>query len=333
MANVEFLSGGFLTYRHEGAPLDCIVSQIALHHLPDFWKQIALLRMAGLLAEGGKLCLRDVVYSFDPVKHGKFLDEFISKAAEKAGPQFARSICEHVRNEYSTMDWIMRGMIERYYRSSYSLCLRYAKRLLADGAKAKAQEVAEEGVAIFEDHLTKELRDFLSGIYKDSDPKKYRDTLQTLFLQSGDWQYYGPLKKACQPEEWQERLGMLLAHFAENRSADWSGRSKLIDIYLKEKMYDQALTEVLAKRSLSTLRQYQNDLAFRYPEQYFNVYRELIIPFANKDMGRKHYQEVVSYLKRMKSIEGYEGAVSEIVGRLRIEHKRKPAFIDEMKVL
>jgi putative AdoMet-dependent methyltransferase len=113
VSNVELLQGGFLTYRHEGAPLHAIVSQIALHHLPDFWKQVALLRMAGLLAEGGKLCLRDVVYSFDPVKHGKFLDEFISKAAEKAGPQFASSICEHVKNEYSTMDWIMQGMIER----------------------------------------------------------------------------------------------------------------------------------------------------------------------------------------------------------------------------
>ncbi|MCX6677508.1 MAG: methyltransferase domain-containing protein [Methanothrix sp.] len=113
VANVEFLQGGFLTYQHEGEPLDAIVSQIALHHLPDFWKQITLLRMAGLLAEGGKLCLRDVVYSFDPVKHGKFLDEFISKASEKAGPQFAGSISDHVRNEYSTMDWIMRGMIER----------------------------------------------------------------------------------------------------------------------------------------------------------------------------------------------------------------------------
>jgi putative AdoMet-dependent methyltransferase len=113
VANVEFLQGGFLTYRHPGAPLDGIVSQIALHHLPDFWKQIALLRMAEMLAEGGKLCLRDVVYSFDPAEHGEFLDEFISKAAEKAGHQFASSISEHVRNEYSTMDWIMQGMIER----------------------------------------------------------------------------------------------------------------------------------------------------------------------------------------------------------------------------
>ena len=35
----------------------------------------------------------------------------------------------------------------------------------------------------------------------------------------------------------------------------------------------------------------------------------------------------------MKSIEGYEGAVSEIVGRLRIDNRKKPAFIDEMKEL
>jgi ubiquinone/menaquinone biosynthesis C-methylase UbiE len=113
ISNVDFLRGGFLTYRHEGEPLDGIVSQIALHHLPDFWKQIALLRMADMLAEGGKLCLRDVVYSFDPAEHGRFLDDLISKAAEKAGPQFANSISDHVKKEYSTMDWIMQGLIER----------------------------------------------------------------------------------------------------------------------------------------------------------------------------------------------------------------------------
>jgi hypothetical protein len=50
-------------------------------------------------------------------------------------------------------------------------------------------------------------------------------------------------------------------------------------------------------------------------------------------MGRKHYPEVVFYLKQMKNMEGYEWSVFEIVGQLRREHKRKPAFIDEMKEL
>ena len=30
-----------------------------------------------------------------------------------AGPEFAGRIAAHVKNEYSTLDWIMQGMIER----------------------------------------------------------------------------------------------------------------------------------------------------------------------------------------------------------------------------
>ena len=111
--NIEFLQGGFLSYRHRGAPIDAVVTQIALHHLPDFWKQIALINMAGVLRSGGKFCLRDVVYSFDIREHERFLEGFISRASELAGPEFAKRIADHVKNEYSTMDWIMQGMIER----------------------------------------------------------------------------------------------------------------------------------------------------------------------------------------------------------------------------
>jgi ubiquinone/menaquinone biosynthesis C-methylase UbiE len=111
--NVSFLQGGFLTYQHLGAPLDAAVTQIALHHLPDFWKQIALIRMAGMLKEGGRLCLRDVVYSFDPREHESFFEEYMSWARETMDSGFASRIASHVRAEYSTMDWIMKGLIER----------------------------------------------------------------------------------------------------------------------------------------------------------------------------------------------------------------------------
>ena len=90
-----------------------MVTQIALHHLPDFWKQIALLRMADMLKEGGRFCLRDVVYSFDPRDHERFIDRFISRANAMVGPEFAGHFTAPVKNEYSTLDWIMQGMIER----------------------------------------------------------------------------------------------------------------------------------------------------------------------------------------------------------------------------
>jgi ubiquinone/menaquinone biosynthesis C-methylase UbiE len=63
--NVGCVQAGFLSYEHQGAPPDFIYTRNALHHLPDFWKGIALSRMASLLSAGGILRVRDLVFSFD----------------------------------------------------------------------------------------------------------------------------------------------------------------------------------------------------------------------------------------------------------------------------
>ena len=110
--NVEFLQGGFLTYQHP-TPVDAVVTQLALHHLPDFWKQVALMRMADMLRDGGKLCLRDVVFNFDIRDYEDSIESYVSRASEIMGDEFAGRIAAHVKNEYSTIDWIMEGMIER----------------------------------------------------------------------------------------------------------------------------------------------------------------------------------------------------------------------------
>src|SRR4051794_39969093 len=39
---VEIVEAGFLTYEHSGDPVDAVYSRYALHHLPDFWKAVAL---------------------------------------------------------------------------------------------------------------------------------------------------------------------------------------------------------------------------------------------------------------------------------------------------
>jgi uncharacterized Zn finger protein len=221
------------------------------------------------------------------------------------------------------------ALMEKHYRTSDGLCLMYAQQLLKDGDREKAVKVAEEGLALFPDYVSKELREFLSEIYREDDPEKYRETLLSLFLMSSEWKYYEQLKIASSPEEWHGLLQKILAHFAKGGSY----RNTVIEIYLREQMYDEALSEVLAQKSIYTLSRYHNQLAYLYSEQYFNAYRELIFTFANRETGRRHYKEVVSYLKRMSEIEGFEEAVQEIVERLREENKRKPAFIDVMKDL
>ena len=66
LKNTTVVCSGFLTYEHRGPRLDAVISNVALHHLPDFWKQVALCRFHEMLKPGGKLFLSDVVYGFPP---------------------------------------------------------------------------------------------------------------------------------------------------------------------------------------------------------------------------------------------------------------------------
>lgn len=60
-SNIEFYHSGFLSYKHLQEPVDAIVTNLSLHHLPDFWKGIALKRIYHILKPGGKLLIRDVI--------------------------------------------------------------------------------------------------------------------------------------------------------------------------------------------------------------------------------------------------------------------------------
>jgi SAM-dependent methyltransferase len=115
LSNIELVSAGFLTYEHTGPPADLVYSRYALHHLPDFWKGIALSRAAGVLRPGGHLRLWDVVYGFEPADAERRIDAWIedtTSADAEAG--WTRSeLAEHVRDEHSTFTWLLEPMIER----------------------------------------------------------------------------------------------------------------------------------------------------------------------------------------------------------------------------
>jgi putative AdoMet-dependent methyltransferase len=66
--NIHFIRAGFLTFRYPNEAADAVVSQFALHHLPDFWKQVALLRISEMLKPEGNVYIKDIVYSYDPKK-------------------------------------------------------------------------------------------------------------------------------------------------------------------------------------------------------------------------------------------------------------------------
>lgn len=113
--NVEVVQAGFLTYEHRGRAADVVYSRYALHHLPDFWKAVALTRVRRMLRTGGVLRIRDVVYSFEPADSAERIEAWCATLPERAGPDGwnRADIEEHVREEHSTFTWLLEPMLER----------------------------------------------------------------------------------------------------------------------------------------------------------------------------------------------------------------------------
>ncbi len=112
-SNIEFINAGFLSYEHKNEPVDLLITKAAFHHLPDFWKQIALLKMNKMIRTGGILYIHDVVFHFGAADYEEKIDNWISIFEKNAGAKFKEEVETHIRDEYSTFKWILDGMIER----------------------------------------------------------------------------------------------------------------------------------------------------------------------------------------------------------------------------
>ncbi|HEY2354652.1 MAG TPA: class I SAM-dependent methyltransferase [Gaiellaceae bacterium] len=111
---VEWVEAGFLTYTHTGEPPQLVHSRHALHHLPDFWKGVALARIHEMLAPGGVLVLRDLVYDFEPVEAGERIEAWLAAASTSPATGWTREELEtHVRDEPGTYAWLLESLLER----------------------------------------------------------------------------------------------------------------------------------------------------------------------------------------------------------------------------
>lgn len=111
-SNLEVVEAGFLTYQHQGEGPDVVYSRWALHHLPDFWKSIALHRIRAMLPTGGVLRLSDIVFSFGVHEAEDRIESWCAAIGADETEWTRQDAEEHVRDEHSTYAWLLEPMIE-----------------------------------------------------------------------------------------------------------------------------------------------------------------------------------------------------------------------------
>jgi len=109
-ARVRPQPAGLLSFAYEPNSYDLIVSEFTLHHLPDFWKAVALSRIFAALKPGAKFYLRDIVFITMPDGSernvGEWADFYINNQ------DFERdSVVTHMRDKYSTFGWVIERML------------------------------------------------------------------------------------------------------------------------------------------------------------------------------------------------------------------------------
>ena len=213
------------------------------------------------------------------------------------------------------------ALYEEVYLESSRFCKEYANRLRDDGNVERAIEVIEDGIHTF--GSTRNLRWLAADLYEDRNPDRYRATLKELFLDHTEWAAYDDLKAFCNNQEWQSIHEEFEQHFADDRQ-------QLIALYVHDGDLEDAFAELKDSDDLSLLIRYREPVASVDPVEYFERYRELLVPFAAGETGRRHYREIADHLDEMRELVPEE-RFEEFVSSLKEEHSNRPAFLDELE--
>jgi SAM-dependent methyltransferase len=109
-ARIRTQSAGLLSFAYQPNSYDLIVSEFTLHHLPDFWKAVALTRIFGALKPGANFYLRDIVFVSMPDGAERDVEQWADFNIKNH--DFERdSVAAHMRDEYSTFGWVIERMV------------------------------------------------------------------------------------------------------------------------------------------------------------------------------------------------------------------------------
>jgi len=143
-------------------------------------------------------------------------------------------------------------------------------------------------------------------------------------------EYYRILKSTVDPGQW-DGFVKVLVNDIESRG-NWRDEELLPWIFIREEWWDRLLEVVSRSTWLPHISHYETYLRDLYPKELANLYTQGIREAMEQSTGRKHYQEVCRYLRRMKKL-GAKNEVSQLVEELRKKYPQRRALLEELSLV
>ena len=198
----------------------------------------------------------------------------------------------------------------------------------------EAIRVLEEIIETYNDHkwwMAAYVRK-LKTLYKlAGNEEKYREQIWTLLLEHdlGNLDLYKELKALYTEDEWITKREILLSVKPKNHFDFRYIEGFLLEDELFERLFELAYNqpEIYAlDRNLDVLK----DI---YPKEILERYRDNVMKGAQQTSSRGIYRNLVSTLRKMKTIPGGDNVVNEIAQHWRLNYSNRRAMMDELNRL
>lgn len=213
---------------------------------------------------------------------------------------------------------------------------RETEKLLDGKCYEKAISMLNEGIVIAEKAgeygILREWREQLLSIYEEvHDITKVIEMCRLLFIHTnGSLDYYHKLKSLISSTDWKEYLSTLLQ---ETTFFDyWGSGNNKAEIYIEEKEYDKLFSflSTVEYRRLNALVQYASHLNATHSSEILSLFTDDLRVYAEKNLGRNHYEYIARVLRAMRKLNGGKDAVKQLVEEFRVLYKRRPAMMQEL---
>lgn len=140
-----------------------------------------------------------------------------------------------------------------------------------------------------------------------------------------DLEYILQLKKIVPiAEEWDILVNMFIENAGNNKAF-------ICKLMALENRFAELLSLILENKDIFLMDQYEELLKKKYPEDIITFYSEYVVKEAKRVSNRDAYKRLMAYLKKISACKNGKSAAKKIADQWKIEYKRRPAMMDEMK--
>jgi len=198
---------------------------------------------------------------------------------------------------------------------------------------AKANQLAQYGVKYDRQDrpgLAKEWYDWLLKIAQaQGKTEKIIEYARYLLIDSfrNEQDYYQILKTHVNPADWTEFIEKVIEEISIKKQGIYM--NQVANIFIREKWWHKLKKMVKRNSNLETIKHYEKYLAKDYAGDVVDMYAKGIMKYMENNVGRKHYQYICRYLRRMIKLGGIEQA-NKTIARLRETYPNRRALMEEL---